>query len=84
MYHLSERVRSPENWSHDVWQMSSSMLYYATLQPILQPTETESAYKINLRRIIGVGCKIGQDAMAPWYGKAPRGNDERIGQKTTF
>ena len=56
-------------------------LYYVTLQPILQPTETAPAYKINLQQIIG-----DRPRQKTWHpdkkGKVPRGNDERrIGQE---
>ena len=48
------------------------ILYYATLHPTLQPTETAPAYKFNLRRNIGVGCKIGQEIRHPDRVRPPR------------
>ena len=50
----------------------------------LQPTETITAYKLNIRRSTSVDCKIFQDYKAPLIGVRPpsRGNDERmIGQE---
>ena len=59
-----------------------TVLYYAILQkPTLQPTKTAPAYKFNLRRNSGVGCKI-----RPRQTRYPdrvrplkrQGNDERM------
>ena len=62
------------------------MLSYTLLRNTttnLQPTETAPAYKFNLQRNIGVGCKIGQDEQGTLIkGKAPWGNeDNRTGKK---
>ena len=51
-----------------------------TTQPTLQPTETITAYKLNLQRSTSADCKIGQDYKASLIGVRPpsRGNDGRM------
>ena len=73
-YHRVKGNVAQINWSYDVWRMSSYNLLSNTKKPILQPTETALAYKINLRQIIGVGCKMTRH---PDRVKAPRGYDDR-------
>ena len=80
--HLSKSVRSPENWSYDKrWR---HILYYATLQSTLQPIETVSAIRLNLRRSNCDDCLNRPRQMRyPDRVRPPqRGEDERrIGQE---